>query len=369
MLQIPTEAEIFERMKQTFLEVAGPMDVSEGSVPYDFLKTKALDQAEAYRYVEALYYAIWVENAEGDNLDLAVSVSGLIRKPSAKAKHPSPGLKLTGQPKTIVPSGTRFMTEGIAPLFFVTTEQVVMDVNGVAWASLEAESAGLDGEIPSGTVLIPVRTVNGLQKVELTAGLIGGADLESDDELRERCLQKRRRTATSGNASHYQEWALEVAGVESARVFENLDGPNTVRIVLLGQDGQVPDALVVQQARDHILAQRPLGPGDDGIFVYAATPKYIDITARLKLFKGFPPEGIKAQFELAVADYFRQLIEQDVESEVGAEIVWTKVGALLQFVQGVDRYQDLTINGAGDDIIIATDEIPVLRNCTFEVVV
>lgn len=367
MLQIPTEDEIFERLVTRYLEIAGPMNVTEGTIPYDFLKPTSMEIAEAYQFVRALYYALWVDYAEGENLDLAVSVIGIERKQATMAKLKEPKLKFIGSPGLSIQAGTRFMTEGTTPLFFVVPENVTLDSSGVGYGYLDAEKPGSQGNIPAGTRLLPVKTIDGLEAVELLAGLEGGADTESDADLRDRYKQKVRRRATSGNAAHYVEWALEVPGVTAARVFENLDGPNTVRVVLLGQNGMPPDSTIVDAARAHILAQRPLGPGDDGIFVFPASQKSFDFFARVKLAKGFKIEDTISQYREVLNGYLLDLLEPDQQDGTTKEIVWTKAGALLHAVKGVEDYRDLTINGVAANGTFGPDEVPVLGTVTLEV--
>ncbi|MGG1662876.1 baseplate J/gp47 family protein [Brevibacillus sp. NRS-1366] len=367
MIQIPTEEEIYNRLINRYLGITGPMNVDEGSIPYDFLKPTSMEIAEAYQFVLALYYALWVEFADGDNLDLAVSTQGIVRKLATLAKLPTPQLKLVGLSVDIIRAGTRFMTEGTSPMFFVVPEDVRLDGLGNGLGLLVAEEAGQQGNLKAGTKLLPVSTINGLQSVELLADLEGGTDKETDADLRNRYWQKVRRRATSGNAAHYIEWALEVSGVTEARAFENLDGPNTVRVVLLGQNGQPPDSTIVAATRAHILSQRPLGPGDDGIFVMAATPKSFDFYSKVKLLKNFELEDVTPAYKTALGEYLSDLLESTDADDTTRPIVWTKTGALLLGTKGVEDYSNLTINGEAVNSTFGPDEVPVLGAVTLEV--
>lgn len=367
MIKIPTEDEIFTRLISNYLSIAGPMNVEEGSIPYDFLKPTSMEIAEAYRFVLALYYALWVEYAADENLDLAVSTQGIVRKLATKAVLPSPKLKLVGVSVDIIRAGTRFMTEGTAPLFFVIPEDVRLNGLGNGLGVLVAEEPGQQGNLKAGTKLLPVSTINGLQSVELLADLEGGTDKETDDELRNRYWQKVRRRATSGNAAHYIEWALEVPGITAARVFENLDGPNTVRVVLLGQNGLPPDSTIVDAARVHILSQRPLGPGDDGIIVVAAVPKVFNFYSTVKVSKNFLITEVTESYKTALTEYLSDIVESTDAEETTRSIVWTKAGALLLGIKGVEDYGGLTINDAVGNATFDSDEVPVLGTVTLEV--
>ena len=61
--------------------------------------------------------------------------------------------------------------------------------------------------------------------------------------MRARFYEKVRLPATSGNAYHYQQWALEVSGVGAAKVFPLDNGPGTVGILVVDNDMSVSEGL------------------------------------------------------------------------------------------------------------------------------
>ena len=65
-------------------------------------------------------------------------------------------------------------------------------------------------------------------------GIGGGADVESDEDLRARVLFRKRNPPHSGSKSDYIAWALEVPGVTRAFVSP-----------FKTQDGQIASALTV----------------------------------------------------------------------------------------------------------------------------
>ena len=62
---------------------------------------------------------------------------------------------------------------------------------------------------------------------EITEVLTAGTDDEVDDNLRDRLAIRVQKQATSGNAYHYEQWALSVPGVGAVKVIPVWDGPNT----------------------------------------------------------------------------------------------------------------------------------------------
>jgi len=97
-----------------------------------------------------------------------------------------------------------------------------------------------------------------------TAGLLsGGADVETDDALRARLLDRIQQPPQGGAAADYIAWALAVPGVTRAWVYpgELGDGTVTVRFVR-DNDGSgaaiIPDATEVATVQAYIDARRPV---------------------------------------------------------------------------------------------------------------
>ena len=108
----------------------------------------------------------------------------------------------------------------------------------------------------------------------------GGTDPESDGALYERIHAYLSRPATSGNAYHYEQWALEVAGVGAARVFPLWNGAGTVKVVLVDGGMEPASAEIVAAVQAHIEAERPIGAT---VTVAAAAPLSINVTAAVTL--------------------------------------------------------------------------------------
>ena len=111
---------------------------------------------------------------------------------------------------------------------FVTTEVGSIGANGTVSVPVEAEDIGDKYNILAGyinTLPVAVRDVTGVAN---DTAFIGGAEAETDEELIDRLLLRLRTPATSGNAYHYLQWALEVEGVGNAKVFPLDNGPGTV---------------------------------------------------------------------------------------------------------------------------------------------
>lgn len=110
---------------------------------------------------------------------------------------------------------------------------------------MEAEDIGDKYNILTGyinTLPVAIRDITGVTN---GAAFIGGAEAETDEELIDRLLLRLRTPATSGNAYHYLQWALEIEGVGNAKVFPLDNGPGTVGVMLITSAGRSPGEDVI----------------------------------------------------------------------------------------------------------------------------
>ena len=113
--------------------------------------------------------------------------------------------------------------------------------------------------------------------------MTGGADQETDDELRVRVLDRIRKPPMGGDADDYVAWALSVAGVTRAwcSPLEMGMGTVTVRFMcddLRASNGGFPNASDVAAVQAFLDTVRPVAVKD--IFVLAPTPQPISLAVR-----------------------------------------------------------------------------------------
>ncbi len=109
---------------------------------------------------------------------------------------------------------------------------------GVNTIALRALDAGAVGNLAAGTALsmaVAVVGVSGAAGVAVVT-MTGGADEESDDELRVRVLARIRQPPMGGCAYDYVAWALQVAGVTRAWCSPKEMGPGTVTVRIMCDD-------------------------------------------------------------------------------------------------------------------------------------
>lgn len=162
--------------------------------------------------------------AEAEYLEGWAALKGVFRKPPEPAVGP---VLFTGAVGTVLPAGTQ-MTRGDGTVFVVDVDATA-DAGGNVAATVVATIAAASGNSPVGTVLTLTSGLQGIASIgAASSALTGGADLETDDNLRSRMLAAYAAPAQGGDSSDYVEWALAVAGVTRAWVQPLGMGPGTV---------------------------------------------------------------------------------------------------------------------------------------------
>lgn len=206
---------------------------------------------------------------------------GIYRKPAAAAVG-SIGISDTSNalasPLTTYPAGIRFISGSDT---YLSTAPATSDVDGNLTLTLRAETKGASGNRDTGGLLAladPVLYPDlPMQWSVADGGLGGGADIEQDDLLRARGLQRKRYPPAGGALTDYERVTLAVPGVTAAWAFRGA-APGSVFVFFLfaGRENSIPqpaDVAVVQAAIDTERLIRV----DDSVAV-APTARPIDVT-------------------------------------------------------------------------------------------
>lgn len=171
-----------------------------------------------YERVQYLYRQLFAASADGYHLEHRHAFEYGI---SRKAPAPAEGLisfTQTGGPATI-PAGWVFT--GPNNITYTSLTTAVPESSGVTSVVVRATTSGAKtNQLPNTPLLItqdagyPSLPAGAIVGVD---GLGGGADIETDEQLRKRVLHRKRQPPAGGSRSDYERWCLEVPGV--TRVF------------------------------------------------------------------------------------------------------------------------------------------------------
>ncbi|WP_409934942.1 baseplate J/gp47 family protein [Novosphingobium sp. 9] len=136
-----------------------------------------------------------------------------------------------------IPAGT-IVTRSDGVTFSVDAD-VALDA-GVAIASVTATVAGASGSTVAGTTVSLNSAISGINSLgTVSVAITGGADVESDDDLRTRMIAAYSEPASGGSKSDYVNWALEISGVSRAWCEPGLYGTGTVAVLFMMDEAQV----------------------------------------------------------------------------------------------------------------------------------
>ncbi|MGI3900525.1 MAG: baseplate J/gp47 family protein [Janthinobacterium lividum] len=179
-----------------------------------------------------------------------------------------------------LPAGAQFQS---GTTLYQTTSQVTLGI-GQNVVPLRALDPGAVGNLVAGTALsmiVAVVGVSGSAGISVQS-MSGGADDESDDELRVRVLARIRQPPMGGCAYDYVAWALQVAGVTRAWCSPKEMGPGTVTVRVMCDDlrasnGGFPLAADLAAVQSYLELVRPVC-GD--VFVVAPIPTPVNFAVQ-----------------------------------------------------------------------------------------
>ncbi|EPC3790816.1 baseplate J/gp47 family protein, partial [Raoultella ornithinolytica] len=161
------------------------------------------------------------------------------RKAATAAR--SPAVKSTGTAGAILPAGTVLnRADGYQ---YVTDAELVISAGKSGTASVTAllpdisgdvSGGGSTGNADAGTLLTLDANVPGIDNtLTLIEPATGGADIEKEEDFRQRGLQAYQNPPQGGSDADYKKWALEIPGITRAWVKRRGMGVGTVIIYIM----------------------------------------------------------------------------------------------------------------------------------------
>lgn len=292
------------------------------------------------------------------NLEAEAAEYGIFRKAAAKAGG---SVVFSGDDGSIIPAGA-IMRRGTDTARFITLAEVVFS-GGTATASVQAETAGADGNTAADAKLYLTSPVLGVTNPGTVGpdGLTGGADIESDDDLRYRVYYRKQNPGPGFSPARYAQLAMFQPGVTRAYVWPNGLGAGTVTIAPLFDNHDsgdpTPSAAEVAAVQAYFDA---VGDNNDPInrgcccvpTVFALTAVPVNFTISLTP----PTDLVKAAVQAELEDLFRQRDSYGrYEIGPGSTLLGTHIGAAISAAAG--EYDHELTSPTGD---VASDEGEIL---------
>jgi uncharacterized phage protein gp47/JayE len=324
-------------MADMLSRVINDVDKREGSIIYDAIAPCALKIAEYYSKLNGFLDLVSGDTAVGEYLDRVVADYGITRKIATAAVRQ---VTTTGA----VSIGSRW---GINDIVYGITALISANIY-----SATCETTGAIGNTYTGTL----SNIDNTSDVSAVIGdiIVSGEDEETDEDLRARFYTQIQNPATSGNADHYKQWALEVSGCGGAKVFPLWDGNGTVKILVVDENMAIDTGLPAIVAA-YIETVRPIGAT---VTVSSPEGLSINITANVVLDGSQTLANVQTTFISAVTAYLKS------EVFITYSVSYAKIGSLLLSTVGVSDYNTLLVNSGTANITIPDADIPIVGTTT-----
>lgn len=227
-------------------------------------------------------YLVWVskqcfpDTAEKEFLERWASLWNITRKVAEFAEDTFTATGTNGQ--TIL-TGSLWL--GRNAIEYETLEDATI-ASGIAVIPVRAKTAGTIGNLAAGEILTIVSPQIGIDSEGTVGenGITGGIDIESDEELRARLVERIQNPPQGGAKSDYIIWAKEISGVTRAWCYPMLAGAGTVSVtfVLDNSENIIPDSDKITEVYDYLETKRP---ATAELFVFALTEVTINFTIKL----------------------------------------------------------------------------------------
>lgn len=242
-----------DTIRQRLLDhLPNDLDKTPGGYVWDAIEPDAIELTLAATWAQEVLRRGFVSTSFGEYIDLRCAEHGIERRGATKSAG---YVTFTGTAGTVITAGTQVnttSTETSPAVFFETTENVTINSAGVAMAGIQAVEAGIAGNISAGAIVQLAMPVSGISGVANTTATYGGLDIETDESLLNRYLQRVRSPSTGGNKADYANWAMEVSGVGGVAVVPVRDGPGTVSISIINTTKVPAEAELVEEVQNYI---------------------------------------------------------------------------------------------------------------------
>ena len=213
---VPTIDEIYTRKLNDFKSVKPDLRETDSNIIIAWLRFDSAEEYDSYLQALSAFNQLSVYTATGTNLNAITSHLGMTWN---KAKKAVGKITVTAEIGTQIPqawgvetkSGVKFVTLNTST---ITTTQRETNIEVIALDS------GTDGNVSAGAITEQTEILTGVISINNKLNTLGGKDLETDTELRERYL-KRLDRKSSFTTEGIKNYILQNTNVQKCQVIEN----------------------------------------------------------------------------------------------------------------------------------------------------
>lgn len=301
-----------------------------------------------------------LSTASGADVDSFVADFGLLREAAVPATGSVTFARFSNTSTAYIPVGTQVSTADGTEQFLVIADTTQSAFNASTdtyiipsgttsiAATVQAVSAGSQGNVNANTVTVISAAIPGVDTVNNAAPFASGVDPESDSALKTRFslfisgLKEGTKAAVASAIANLQ-LGLQYSLTENMS-YGGVAQPGYFYVVV--NPATSGDLAAAYAAIDAI---RPLGVS---FGVFAATPLTAGVSMAATAAPGYTHAQIAGAIQNAVADFIAAI-------PLGQSLYWSQLYAVAYGVQGVQEVTAMLLNGATGDLIATNQQVIV----------
>lgn len=213
---VPTIDEIYTRKLNDFKSVKPDLRETDSNIIIAWLRFDSAEEYDSYLQALSAFNQLSVYTATGSNLNAITSHLGMTWEKEKKAVGK---ITITAEIGIQIPqawgietkSGVKFVTLNTST---ITTTEKETEIEVIAL------NGGTDGNVSAGAITEQTEILTGIISINNKLNTLGGKDLETDTELRERYL-KRLDRKSSFTTEGIKNYILKNTNVKKCQVIEN----------------------------------------------------------------------------------------------------------------------------------------------------
>ncbi|RUP38831.1 MAG: baseplate J/gp47 family protein [Acinetobacter sp.] len=358
-----------ELVQQSLQNITSSLPESDSLLRFSNLNILGTVQAgmnhQQYGYLDYIALQATPYTATDEYLAAWGALRGVYQKAATQATGTVTFNAVSG---AVIPDGTKIIRSDGKQYTVLSTELGTGTITATIQAVADPDGiSGADGNCESGTQFALGQSISGVNPNGVSGLITGGADLESQEELKSRVISAYQNTPQGGAKNDYEEWATEVSIVSRAWCAPLIYGPPTVGVYFLveptssnpygipqGTNGVATDEERAAPATgdqlivaDYIYPKRPVTAL---VHLLAPTIETIDMSI----------QGVKLSDRPAVTVSIAQSLLNN--SAPGKKVL---IASLWAAVNKVDGTEDFSILSPTADVVVGAGSIAVLGNITW----
>lgn len=301
-----------------------------------------------YEDVEEIKKQAFIQTATGTSLDNHAVSRGIKRR---DAKTSSGILVFARQsPATSdikIPEGTICKTDQVSGISFKTTQDIILKEGEIS-VQVPAVSidAGIVSNVGKNSIKFIVSPIPGISIVNNPEIFTGGADKETDNELRDRVSNLYKNLSNGTNSAFYYSIAMSHKEVYSCNIIPRQNGRGTVTVIVAGQLGGVSQE-TIDSLQEQYNSEKEISVD---VQVISAKPNIINLDIKILLVDDELYQQASEKIQSKIKEFF-------VNQKVAQKFYLSKLIATLATISEIEN---IKIGSPQNDIQIYQDEIAVL---------